>query len=110
MGIGQVLTTEKALGLSLADIELNEAFVAQTLAVARTGRIEPMTADSIPWVRHRLRTPRQCDRARILGTLLREMQRGEARYGPEPMRIARNQGLVAVFERIGWPLKTRCPS
>ncbi|GLZ06211.1 hypothetical protein Acsp03_36770 [Actinomadura sp. NBRC 104412] len=39
--------------------------------------------------------------ARILATLLREMDRREARYGLETMCIGGGQGLAAVFERIG---------
>jgi acetyl-CoA C-acetyltransferase len=36
---------------------------------------------------------------RILTTLLREMDRREARYGLETMCIGGGQGLAAVFER-----------
>ena len=38
--------------------------------------------------------------ARILATLLREMDRREARYGLETMCIGGGQGLAAVFERV----------
>ena len=37
---------------------------------------------------------------RILATLLREMQRRDARYGLETMCIGGGQGLAAVFERV----------
>ena len=37
---------------------------------------------------------------RILATLLREMDRREARYGLETMCIGGGQGLAAVFERV----------
>jgi acetyl-CoA C-acetyltransferase len=38
--------------------------------------------------------------ARILTTLLREMERRDARYGLETMCIGGGQGLAAVFERV----------
>ena len=38
---------------------------------------------------------------RILATLLREMDRREARYGLETMCIGGGQGLAALFERVG---------
>ena len=37
---------------------------------------------------------------RILATLLREMDRRDARYGLETMCIGGGQGLAAVFERV----------
>ena len=37
---------------------------------------------------------------RILTTMLRELDRREARYGLETMCIGGGQGLAAVFERI----------
>ena len=38
--------------------------------------------------------------ARILATLLREMDRREVRYGLETMCIGGGQGLAAIFERV----------
>ncbi|RRQ25633.1 acetyl-CoA C-acyltransferase [Rhodococcus sp. Eu-32] len=108
MGIGPVPATEKALGragLTLDDmgvIELNEAFAAQALAVLRTWHVEPDD--------HRLNPngsgislghPVGATGGRILATLLREMQRREARYGLETMCIGGGQGLAAIFERLG---------
>jgi acetyl-CoA C-acetyltransferase len=37
---------------------------------------------------------------RILATLLREMDRRNARYGIETMCIGGGQGLSAIFERV----------
>ena len=37
---------------------------------------------------------------RILATLLRELERREARYGLETMCIGGGQGMAAVFERV----------
>ena len=38
--------------------------------------------------------------ARILATLLREMDRRGARFGLETMCIGGGQGLAAIFERV----------
>lgn len=108
MGIGPVPSTERALsrlGLSLSDmdvIELNEAFAAQALAVLRTWDLEaddPRLNPNGSGIS--LGHPVGATGARILATLLREMDRREARYGLETMCIGGGQGLAAVFERIG---------
>jgi acetyl-CoA C-acetyltransferase len=107
MGIGPVPASEKALGrlgLTLADmdvIELNEAFAAQALAVLQSWKLE---ADD-PRVNPNgsgisLGHPVGATGGRILATLLREMDRREARYGLETMCIGGGQGLAAVFERL----------
>lgn len=108
MGIGPVPATEKALGrvgLTLSDmdvIELNEAFAAQTLAVLRTWGVEPEDPRLNPngsgiSIGH----PVGATGGRILATLLRELDRRQARFGLETMCIGGGQGLAAVFERIG---------
>ncbi|MDV8022460.1 acetyl-CoA C-acetyltransferase [Rhodococcus sp. IEGM 1330] len=108
MGIGPVPASEKALGrlgLSLADmgvIELNEAFAAQALAVTRSWGIDPDDPRLNPHGSGiSLGHPVGATGARILATLLREMDRREVRYGLETMCIGGGQGLAAVFERIG---------
>jgi acetyl-CoA C-acetyltransferase len=108
MGIGPVPATAKALALAdvkLSDvdlIELNEAFASQVLAVAR----EWGFTDS-DWERTNvngsgisLGHPVGATGGRILATLLREMDRREARYGLETMCIGGGQGLAALFERV----------
>ncbi|MFS2294622.1 MAG: acetyl-CoA C-acetyltransferase [Actinomadura sp.] len=108
MGIGPVPATAKALeraGITLADvdlIELNEAFAAQVLAVAREWGLKD--AD---WERVNvhgsgisLGHPVGATGARILATLAREMHRRDARYGLETMCIGGGQGLAAVFEKV----------
>ena len=107
MGIGPVPASEKALGrlgLSLADmdvIELNEAFAAQALAVLQSWNLE---ADD-PRINPNgsgisLGHPVGATGGRILATLVREMDRRDARYGLETMCIGGGQGLAAVFERL----------
>jgi acetyl-CoA C-acetyltransferase len=44
--------------------------------------------------------PVGCTGARILATLLRELDRRGGRYGLETMCIGGGQGLAAVFERV----------
>ena len=107
MGIGPVPASEKALGrvgLTLADmdvVELNEAFAAQTLAVLRTWGIEPDDPRLNPnGSGISLGHPVGATGGRILATLLREMNRRQARYGLETMCIGGGQGLAAVFERL----------
>ncbi|MDK3257939.1 acetyl-CoA C-acetyltransferase [Blastococcus capsensis] len=108
MGIGPVPATAKALALAdvkLADvdlIELNEAFASQVLAVAREWGFTD--AD---WERTNvngsgisLGHPVGATGGRILATLLREMDRRDARYGLETMCIGGGQGLAALFERV----------
>ncbi len=109
MGIGPVASSAKALeraGLGLADmdlIELNEAFAAQVLACTKA-----MGLGDADWDRINvngsgvsLGHPVGATGARILATLLHEMDRREARYGLETMCIGGGQGLAAVFERAG---------
>jgi acetyl-CoA C-acetyltransferase len=108
MGIGPVPATEKALGqagLSLADmdvIELNEAFAAQALGVGREWGIDLVSDERVNpnGSGISLGHPVGATGVRILATMLREMDRREARYGLETMCIGGGQGLAAVFERV----------
>jgi acetyl-CoA C-acetyltransferase len=108
MGIGPVPATERALtraGLALADmdlIELNEAFAAQVLAVTKTWGFGDADHErtNVNGSGISLGHPVGATGARILATLLREMERREARYGLETMCIGGGQGIAAVFERL----------
>jgi acetyl-CoA C-acetyltransferase len=106
MGIGPVPSTALALeraGLTLGEmdlIELNEAFAAQVLAVLREWELEDgLERLNVNGSGISLGHPVGATGARILTTLLREMDRREARYGLETMCIGGGQGLAAVFER-----------
>jgi acetyl-CoA C-acetyltransferase len=106
MGIGPVPSTALALeraGLTLEQIdliELNEAFAAQVLAVLREWRLKDGLARvNVNGSGISLGHPVGATGARILTTLLREMDRRQARYGLETMCIGGGQGLAAVFER-----------
>lgn len=107
MGIGPVPATARALErakLRLADmdlIELNEAFAAQVLAVLREWDLRPQDHErlNVNGSGISLGHPVGATGGRILATLLREMDRRDARYGLETMCIGGGQGLAAVFER-----------
>jgi acetyl-CoA C-acetyltransferase len=109
MGIGPVPATEQALGragLAMEDldlIELNEAFAAQVLAVTRSWRLDALNDErfNVNGSGISLGHPVGATGARILATLLRELDRREGRYGLETMCIGGGQGLAAVFERLG---------
>jgi acetyl-CoA C-acetyltransferase len=103
MGIGPAPASRKALeraGLTLADIgliELNEAFAAQSLAVAKEldldREIVNVNGGAIA-----LGHPLGCSGARILTTLLYEMRRRGTRYGLATICIAGGQGMTTVVE------------
>jgi acetyl-CoA acyltransferase len=104
MGIGPVEAVPKALHgarVRLQDvdvIELNEAFAAQAVAVARRldldeGRLNP-NGGAIA-----LGHPLGCSGARITVTLLYELARRSARYGVATMCIGGGMGAAGVFER-----------
>jgi len=108
MGLGPVPATKKALeraGLSLADmglIELNEAFAAQLLACTREwgfteGDFERLNVNGSGIS---LGHPVGATGARILATLLYEMERRDVQFGLETMCIGGGQGIAAVFERV----------
>ena len=108
MGIGPVAATEQALGragLTLADldlIELNEAFAAQALGVAREWGVDLIADERVnpSGSGISLGHPVGATGGRILATMLRELDRRAGRYALETMCIGGGQGLAAVFERV----------
>ena len=107
MGMGPLPATKKALeraGLSLSDmdlIELNEAFAVQVLACTRewgfTDRDFERTNVNGSGIA--LGHPLGATGARIMATLLHEMERQNAQFGLETMCIGGGQGIAAVVER-----------
>lgn len=110
MGIGPAYAMPKALkkaGLTLDDIdliELNEAFAAQCLAVAKE-----MTAQGHNWNWDKVNVnggaialghPVGCTAAKLVATLTQEMQRRKARYGIDTMCVGGGQGGCLIVERI----------
>jgi acetyl-CoA C-acetyltransferase len=108
MGIGPVPATAAALdraGLKLGEvdvIELNEAFAAQVLACTREWGLTEADFErvNVNGSGISLGHPVGATGARILATMLREMDRRGARYGLETMCIGGGQGIAAVFERV----------
>jgi acetyl-CoA C-acetyltransferase len=108
MGIGPVPATSRVLeraGLTMADldvIELNEAFAAQVLAVTDAWGINPMEDERFNpnGSGISLGHPVGATGARILATMLHELDRREGRYVLETMCIGGGQGMAAVFERV----------
>jgi acetyl-CoA acyltransferase len=104
-GIGPVAAIPKALklaGLTLKDIavfELNEAFAAQSLAVIQqagldSARVNP-NGGAIA-----LGHPLGCTGAKLTATILRELQRRNARYGMVTMCIGGGMGAAGILERL----------
>ena len=108
MGIGPVPATAKALAqadVKLSDIdliELNEAFASQVLACTREWGFTEADFErtNVNGSGISLGHPVGATGGRILATLLREMERRDARYGLETMCIGGGQGLAALFERV----------
>lgn len=108
MGIGPVPATELVLrrtGLTLKDldlIELNEAFAAQVLACTYALKFQEGDYDrlNVNGSGISLGHPVGATGVRILATMLRELERRNARYALETMCIGGGQGLAAIFERV----------
>ena len=105
MGIGPVSAVSKVMGkigMSLSDmdlIELNEAFAAQVLSVLREWKLPNDDKLNVNGSGSSLGHPIAATGARILTTLLHEMERSDAQFGLETMCVGGGQGVAAVFER-----------
>ena len=105
MGIGPVPSVNKLMpkiGMSLEDmdlIELNEAFAAQVLSVLREWKLPNEDKLNVNGSGISLGHPIAATGARILTTLLHEMERRGVQYGLETMCVGGGQGMAAVFER-----------
>jgi acetyl-CoA acyltransferase len=107
MGFGPVPAVNKALkraGLTVNDIdlfELNEAFAAQALPVAKAlGIIDEMDEKiNLNGGAIALGHPLGCSGTRISGSLLHLMQEKDLNLGVATMCIGMGQGIATVFER-----------
>jgi acetyl-CoA acyltransferase len=105
MGIGPVHAIPKALklaGLSLDEIdifELNEAFAAQSLAVIKTLGIDRAKVN-LNGGAIALGHPLGCTGAKLTATILREMQRGNKKYGMVTMCVGGGMGAAGIFEKL----------
>ena len=104
-GIGPVAAIPKALklaGLSLNDIaviELNEAFAAQSLAVIQQAGLDPARVNPNGGA-IALGHPLGCTGAKLTATIVRDLQRKNARYGMVTMCIGGGMGAAGIFERL----------
>ena len=105
MGVGPVPATRQALakaGLTIDDmdlIEANEAFAAQSIAVARELNFD-MSKVNVNGGALALGHPVGASGARIIVTLLHEMQkRPEAKLGLATLCIGGGQGVATIFEK-----------
>ena len=105
MGIGPVFAIPKALeqaGLSLKDIdqiELNEAFAAQSLAVIRTLDIDPSKLNpngGAIALGHALGSTG----ARLSVQLFSEMRRRNQKYGMVTACVGGGQGVAGIYELL----------
>jgi acetyl-CoA acetyltransferase family protein len=105
MGIGPVPAMRKALqraGMQLSDIdiiELNEAFAAQSLAV-----VKAMGIDQEKLNPHggaiALGHPLGCSGARLIATLINDLQTHDKTWGIATLCIGGGQGLATIIERM----------
>jgi acetyl-CoA acyltransferase len=104
-GIGPVQAIPKALklaGLSLNDmavIELNEAFAAQSLSVIQQAKLDATRVNPNGGA-IALGHPLGCTGAKLTATIIRELQRRNARYGMVTMCIGGGMGAAGIFERL----------
>jgi acetyl-CoA acyltransferase len=104
MGIGPVEAVPKALahaGLQLTDIDLievNEAFAAQSLAVMRLLHLDDQRVN-VNGGAIALGHPVGASGARVLVTLLHEMERRDVRLGLAALCVGGGQGIAMVIER-----------
>lgn len=104
MGIGPVAATQKLmkkLNMSVDDmdlIEANEAFAAQSIAVARDLKFDE-TKLNVNGGAIALGHPVGASGCRILVTLLHEMQRRDAKKGLATLCIGGGMGCATVVER-----------
>ena len=105
MGVGPIEACRRVLGatgMTVADIdvvELNEAFASQVLAVSR----------ELEWDMDRLNPhggaialghPFGMTGARIMTTLINDLQTLDKTYGLETMCVGGGQGMAAIIERL----------
>ncbi len=104
MGMGPVPAVRKALdraGLKSSDIdlfELNEAFAVQSLAVVKELELDPSRVN-VNGGAIALGHPLGASGARILVTLIHEMEKRDARTGLAALCIGGGQGIAVVIER-----------
>lgn len=106
MGIGPVPAVKKALqraGLQLSDIdliELNEAFAAQSLAVIKSLGLDQEKVNPHGGA-IALGHPLGCTGARLIATLINDLQTHNKTLGMATLCVGGGQGVATIIERIG---------
>jgi acetyl-CoA C-acetyltransferase len=107
MGVGPIEAVRKVLaqaGMTIDDVdvmELNEAFAAQVIAVCRDLGVDPFSDKLNPHggaiaVGH----PYGMTGARIMGTLLNDLETMDRTIGLETMCVGGGQGMAMLVERL----------
>ena len=106
MGLGPVPASRQAMakaGLTIGDIDLveaNEAFAAQSVAVARDLEFD-MSKVNVNGGAISIGHPVGCSGARIIVTLLHEMQkRDDAKKGLATLCIGGGMGVATIWEKV----------
>lgn len=105
MGIGPCAAIPKALqqaNLKLSDIEqieLNEAFAAQSLAVIQEAGLNPDIVN-VNGGAIALGHPLGCTGAKLTTQLLNEMELRNQKYGMVTACVGGGQGIAGIFERL----------
>jgi len=105
MGLGPIPATRKVLqraGLSIHDmdlVELNEAFAVQSLQCVRELEIDEEKLN-VNGGAIALGHPLGCSGARLVVTLLHELEQRGGRYGLATMCIGVGQGIATIIERM----------
>ena len=107
MGVGPIEAVRKVLkqaGMSIDDIEtmeLNEAFAAQVLPVCREVGMDPFSERFNPnGGAIALGHPYGMTGARIMGTLLNQLETQDQTIGLETMCVGGGQGMAMIVERL----------
>ena len=104
MGVGPIAATKKLFartGLTIQDMDLveaNEAFAAQSMAVARDLNFD-MSKVNVNGGAIALGHPVGCSGCRILVTLLYEMEKRDAKKGLATLCVGGGMGCAAIVER-----------
>src|SRR5256712_1180055 len=105
MGVGPVFAIPKALkiaGLKLDQIdviELTEAFAVQSLSVIKLAVLDPARVNPHGGA-VALGHPLGCTGAKLTATVLRELERRNARHGMVTMCVGGGMGAAGLFERL----------
>ena len=105
MGVGPIFSTKKALEIAKLSVdqidlfEANEAFAAQSIAVARGLKLD-MGKVNVNGGAIALGHPVGASGARILVTLLHEMQRSGKKTGLATLCVGGGMGVTAIVEKL----------